>query len=298
MKTLVKPNFFFVGAPKCGTTSIAYYLAKHPNIFITNPKEPHFFEEEIPRGIKSLKVYESFFSTVKSIHKVVGEASTGYLYSKNAIKKIISYSPKAKFLVALRNPYEMAISLHGHALRGRYENEINFSTAWKLQEKRKMGLDIPKSCISNLLLLYEARSALGDQLERLYNTVENDKVFLVFYDDLKANPGLMYEHILEFLELPAFSISEFPVLNKKIDLRWSSLSKLMVILGKIKRRLGIYRSLGFANKVIRATAKQKTDTPFITDEVWKDMDKKFSLQISKIENLSGRDLSHWYHFRI
>ena len=71
---MIKPNFFFVGAPKCGTTSIAYYLSQHPNIFISNPKEPHFFEEEIPRGIKSLKAYESLFSNAKNHHKVVNHS--------------------------------------------------------------------------------------------------------------------------------------------------------------------------------------------------------------------------------
>ncbi len=37
------PNLYIVGAPKCGTTSVAEYLRKHPQVFIPEMKEPHFF---------------------------------------------------------------------------------------------------------------------------------------------------------------------------------------------------------------------------------------------------------------
>jgi hypothetical protein len=41
-KMLRKPNFFIIGAPKCGTTSFWTWLSSHPNIFVTPEKEPHF----------------------------------------------------------------------------------------------------------------------------------------------------------------------------------------------------------------------------------------------------------------
>jgi len=31
------PNFIIIGSMKCGTTSLAYYLSQHPDIFISNP---------------------------------------------------------------------------------------------------------------------------------------------------------------------------------------------------------------------------------------------------------------------
>ncbi|MGI0040227.1 MAG: sulfotransferase, partial [Nitrososphaera sp.] len=37
-----KPDFFIVGAPKCGTTAIQYYLGQHPDIFLPD-KEMDFF---------------------------------------------------------------------------------------------------------------------------------------------------------------------------------------------------------------------------------------------------------------
>lgn len=44
-----KPNFFIIGAPKCGTTSLAHYLGEHPDIFMSYPKEPFYFCPDVIR---------------------------------------------------------------------------------------------------------------------------------------------------------------------------------------------------------------------------------------------------------
>ncbi len=41
------PNFFIVGAPKAGTTSLYYYLDQHPQVYMSAIKEPHFFAPEV-----------------------------------------------------------------------------------------------------------------------------------------------------------------------------------------------------------------------------------------------------------
>ena len=43
MKT---PNFFILGAPKCGTTSLASWLSTHPNAYMSSQKEPFFFDTD------------------------------------------------------------------------------------------------------------------------------------------------------------------------------------------------------------------------------------------------------------
>lgn len=209
----------------------------------------------------------------------------------------MSYSPDSKILVSVRNPYEMAISLHGHALRGGYENQHDFSIAWKLQSDRRLGLNIPKSCFNNLMILYEDRCALGDQIERLYNAVSAEKICLVFFDDLKKNPFKLYAKIYDFLELPNDGRTDFPVLNKKIHIRWPFITKFTRFLGKTKRLTGIYNSIGIANWIIRITSTNEVQKPIINDEVWEEMDQIFMPQIKKIESLSRRDLTHWYYYR-
>ena len=40
---MIKPNFLIVGASKCGTTALYYYLKQHPEISFPKIKEPKNF---------------------------------------------------------------------------------------------------------------------------------------------------------------------------------------------------------------------------------------------------------------
>ena len=299
MKNSLLPqlNFFFVGAPKCGTTSMAYVLSQHPNIFLSNPKEPHFFEKDIDRGIKSLETYRALFSKAKKHHTVIGEASTGYLFSKTAIPAIIATYPEAKYLVSIRNPYEMAISLHNQALRSNYEDQVDFNIAWKLQKKREDYKGVPKSCPSNRLLLYKKRCELGDQIERLYRLAPAKNICVTFLDDLKFHPDEFFKVIYRFLQIPENHVAKYPKLNKRTHLRWPFVNKAIISIGNFKRSMGIVRSLGIARKINQVAFTKEFQHPEITADVWEDMDLAFCQQIKIIEDLTGRDLSHWYYFR-
>ena len=44
------PNFFIVGAPRSGTTSLYWYLRQHPKIFMPSRKEPYYFDVEVIPG--------------------------------------------------------------------------------------------------------------------------------------------------------------------------------------------------------------------------------------------------------
>ena len=62
---LLKPNFFIIGAPKCGITSLHSYLKSHSQITMSNPKEPHYFSKDIKNGgIQNIEKYLSRFFQV------------------------------------------------------------------------------------------------------------------------------------------------------------------------------------------------------------------------------------------
>ena len=41
MHNKLLPHFLIVGAPKCGTTALHYYLSQHPEVNMS-PKEIHY----------------------------------------------------------------------------------------------------------------------------------------------------------------------------------------------------------------------------------------------------------------
>src|SRR5438477_11547979 len=118
-----KPNFFILGAPKCGTTSMAKWLSDHPEIFMSADKELNYYNMDHKRSeIKNYQHYLYFFKKATEKHKIIGEASVWYLFSKEAVPNILKDSNKeVKFLVMIRNPIQMAYSLHQEHVCGLIE---------------------------------------------------------------------------------------------------------------------------------------------------------------------------------
>ena len=141
MKHLSKnmPDFFIVGAPKCGTTSMYNWIAAHPKTFMP-VKEPGFFSQDI-RSIpnKEISSYLALFSCERPPGTLVGEATPKYLYSKRGLRQIVELNPNARMIVMLRNPVDLVISLHGQMLREGMEIEPDFESAWKLSAARQVG---------------------------------------------------------------------------------------------------------------------------------------------------------------
>src|SRR3990167_9603139 len=105
-----KPNFFILGAPRCGTTSLSTYLREHPNVFFSFPKEVNFFSSDIYSSTlcSDISSYLKLFSNSEEIHLAVGEGSVFYLASNCAVPSILQFNPQAKFIVMVRNPVDMA----------------------------------------------------------------------------------------------------------------------------------------------------------------------------------------------
>ena len=99
-----KPDFFIVGAPKCGTTALYEYLRPHPNVFMSTVKEPHFFAKDLGSypHIKTDEEYAALFAGANEQHLRVGEASVYYLRSAVAIPNIREFNPDARLIAMFR----------------------------------------------------------------------------------------------------------------------------------------------------------------------------------------------------
>jgi len=108
-----KPDFFIVGAPKCGTTALYRFLSQHPEIFLPKVKEVHFFGSDLylPGYVPDTEKYLRLFANARDETRV-GEASVWYLYSKVSAAEIKHFAPEASILIMLRNPVDMIHSLH------------------------------------------------------------------------------------------------------------------------------------------------------------------------------------------
>lgn len=108
------PNFIFAGAPKSGSSTVFEYIRQHPDIYMSEVKEPFFFDFNYDKGLAH---YETFFQNYKG-EKIIGEATVWYMSWKKATQRIYETIPDAKLLFILRNPIERAFSDYCMNLRG------------------------------------------------------------------------------------------------------------------------------------------------------------------------------------
>jgi hypothetical protein len=287
-----KPNFFILGAPKCGTTSLAAWLAAHPQIFMSPTKEPHYFNTDHKRYLNSLTGYERLFEQATERHRAVGEASVWYLYSSTATNNILEYQPDAKFIVMVRNPIEMAPSLHEELVFTGRENIKEFAKAWDLQEGRRNGAHLPRMVWEPKYVQYSDICSLGAQVERLYEHVPSDRIKLIILDDLKSDPRAIYFSVLQFLGVHDDGRMNFEALNQAKMRRWPTLHHLPWLAVRIKHALGIERGFGVWRRIDALNKVDRRRTP-IDPTLRAQLQIHFRPDIERLEKLIGRDLSHW-----
>lgn len=291
-----RPNLFIVGAPKCGTTSLAAWLSTHPKIFVCPVKEPEFFNEDMRFPHRySLREYESLFSQAPGSVRYRVDASANYLYSEVAIPTILEYAPDAKFIVMVRNPVEMAVSLHGQKLREGIESVRDFSTAWKLQERRREGLDVPKLCPEAKTLIYGHVCLLGVQIERLLDLASAEQVHIQILDYVKADPRQEYLRLLRFLGLEDDGRSTFPVHNAALELP-RPVAIATRLAGEFKRRLRIGAGLGLITAMQLMFGRTLPDQE-VSDEVTHELRQYFKEDIAILSDRLAVDLTPWLEGR-
>jgi hypothetical protein len=284
-----RPDLFIIGAPKCGTTSLASWLGKHPRIFMTAIKEPHYFNFDHPGyvPIRSVASYEAHFRGARVDHGAVGEASVWYLYSEVAVPEILKYSPDARFIVCLRDPVDMALSLYRQKLFSCDEHLTDFAEAWELRTDRWEGRCVTKWCREPRHLAYDRACMLGEQLERLYDRVKRNRVHTVLLEDLGRDPRGAYRRVLDFLSLPDDGRSDFPTLNSAKEFRFTALQRLIRIGATARRRLRL-TSFGFG----KLNRREPRNSP-LSDGLRRELAACFAKDVAKLGRLLGRDLSHW-----
>lgn len=299
-----RPDFFIIGAPKCGTTALSEYLREHPNIFITKPKEPHYFATDFPnhRYVTGLDDYLALFRDARPEQYMLGEASVWYLYSREALLHIREFNPDAKIIAMLRNPVDLVHALHAEALHTTDENEQDFERAWALQDDRLAGRGLPRNCRTPAVLQYRKVGLLGEQVERLLAVFPRSQVKLIVFDDFKRNPRQIYEETLSFLGVPPDGRTDFPVINANQQRRSHWFAELLIrkppalrVLWRIgKSLLGKYKHI--SNDAFkwfdRINSSARPRAP-LDAGVRARIEEYFRADVQRLASLLGRDLSHW-----
>jgi len=284
------PNLFIVGAPKSGTTFLYHYLKQHPDIYFPNFKEPHFFGSDLIRRNGaynlSLEEYQDLFKTDK---KIIGEASTFYIFSKNAPEEIYNFNPKAKIIIMLRDLVDLVHSVHSQFVFSGDEVIEDFTQALELENSRLSGDKIPnQTTVVNKLFYTSNILSLPKNIQSFIDYFGRENIKFIDLDDIKKNPKRVYSETLEFLNINQnLNISDFKIINKnktyKSKIVRDFIKKYSIFLGSLrskilKKPLGLIKSLESANK----SENNRAPMP---DDLYKKLKDQFSKVDLEIKNI-------------
>lgn len=221
---------FIVGAPRCGTTTLAGFLQQHPDVCFSIVKEPHFFSHDevaaLPEDrfeeVVAEEYWQRFFGHCEGDPKLYAEGSVTYLYAAERMAPILKLWPESKFVIALRDPLSMLPSLHARLLVTGDENIRDFPSAWAKVGERARGKSVPRSAIDPRWLRYDWAGALGANVERFIEAVGRERCHIVLFDDLSSDPEGTYRKLCGFLGLEPWAATNFKPqrINKSIRIGW------------------------------------------------------------------------------
>ena len=197
------PEFFIVGAPRCGTTFLHEALSAHPGIFMPARKEPHYFSNDLGstrRGdrdffIWSEAAYLGLFRDAGP-DQLRGEADVFNLFSPSAAGRIREARPDARIVISLRDPVEQLRSFHGVRHRAGRE-PLSLEAALAAAPERVAGRRLPWLAMNVAMYDYRAVARFSEQVERYVAAFSRDQLLIVLLDDIATDPAAVYRRILE-----------------------------------------------------------------------------------------------------
>lgn len=177
------PSFLVIGAHKAGTTTLYEHLRRHPQVFLAEHKEVHYFSEH--NWARGQQWYESLFDGAGNA-RAVGEASPGYTcwpLFDHVPERAAALIPAARLVYIVRHPIQRLISHYRHD-----------ATYW--------DETVP---IDEALLdyrRYASRSMYALQIDQWRNAgYAADQLLVVTTDDLRDEPAQTLARIFRFLDV-------------------------------------------------------------------------------------------------
>lgn len=297
------PNFFLVGAPRCGTTAIVAALEQHPDVYPSPVKEPNFFcpdvwvedvvgKSHLSRHGRRTPIFHALIRDEKEYlglykeaaeYKAVGDYSVNYLRSKQAPSRIFAKSPVAKIVISLRNPIERAYSHFLMECRiGRVSPPFENVIAKHVDELGLSEFDYDN---------YVECSLYFESVKRYIDVFGRENVLVVLYDDLLGHFESTIAQICRHIGLSAPANLRNIRKNDSTVARFQRFNRILYRSGV---KTGISRIVPYwvkeaGKRYYYRSAYDDGDercTTQLSNEIFVD-------DLSKLSELLGRDLSHW-----
>jgi len=282
------PDFICIGGFKCATTWLHDTLAEHPDVFLPDLKEVHFFDRASGEELYDSEMrnwYDDLYAPAPD-GTVCGSVTPGYLTNREAAHGIRELLPDAKLAALLRNPIERAHS-HYHYVDGRHGGlEFSFD----------QYIDHPDRWDEEILW----RGEYTDYVEFYQETFPEDQLLFLQFDRIKEDSAALYREVCEFIDVdPEFvpetlnekSNAARTIKNPAVYFFKQKVAKLLSHGGLDPVRRAI-KKMGIPD-LIRGFNQQPMEKPPLTDEQREKLVEYYREDVRKMEKLLGWELEHW-----
>ncbi len=298
---MVMPNFLIIGASKSGTTTLHYALDQHPDIFMCPEKETGFFwaygekfsfqepgsQKLRFRIVTDLDQYKNLFAGAAH-QKAIGEASVRYLCNLKSPGLIHQFVPQVKLIAILRQPADRAFSSYLHNLRDGMEPCKHFDEAIA---QEKQGLRD-----TWVAMRYLEQGFYFAALQRYLQLFDRLQLFIRLFEDLQKQPQTLFTDLFRFLGVDEAFIPNLShrhnvsgVIHNPI-LRW-------LWTGSVTLRVYLRPVIGARLRHhISEWVYKKVEKPSFSPELRFELTEYYREDILQLQNLIGRDLSHWLNY--
>jgi hypothetical protein len=299
-----RPSFFLLGASKAGTTSLHYYLAQHPDILMSDPKEPAFFRLEYERGPDWY--WRTYFRRYRG-QAAAGDGAPQNLHLPFVAPRIAATAPDARLLVLCRHPVERAVSAWRHNVRlglerrpfadavernlRRLEHGETFESEDSVRRYDAIGAREGNAGLQRAFGFYVEPGHYAEHIQRYRRLFGAERLLVLFFDDLVADPAGTTARAVAFLGLHPHPLGDSSPQNEATSAGAARLNSLIAKLPGVRL---ISPELRTRVRALVGRAGKRGAPPVPLDQaVLRGLAEHYRPHTARLAELTGRDLSGW-----
>ena len=293
-----------IGAGKCGTSSLYEYINQHPDVYMSKPKEPCYFDtKDYEKGLEFY--WKSYFKGWAG-QKAIGEATPNYLPVPFVADRIKKSLPETKLITILRNPIDRAYSgwwmmfstgkekLSFEDAISQNIKRIEVGNTFEGQEGKNRWYDFKSNinCYEKGLSKYRTYLDHGyysQQLIRYIGLFPKPQVKILLFEDLCHDPQTIVQDVWSFIE-----VNPKHTLKDKLAKNTAYSSRVMRQLADKITSTNIHKL--FPHKITKPVGKLLSGygtRPAMGKDIRNSLVDHYYRHNRELEKLIERDLHHW-----
>lgn len=269
------PNLIVIGAQKCGTSGLHYYLSLHPEISVSRPKELNFFigERNWPLG---LDWYRSHFDPSAKVRSEASPNYTAYPQHVDVPERMHSVVPDARLLYTVRDPVDRIAAhwVHNYA-KGRERGDL-------------------RTTLLHPQTSYLTRSHYYAQLQRFLRLYPREQILVIEQQELRDRRLETLRRIFEFVDVdPGFSHPGFATERHRTS-RKRRATPVTRLIRSFDRRSGRVRAARFRAAVGSVIPFGRSiEVPNVREALPPEALRSLREDAERLRELTGLELAGW-----